>query len=459
MMAALLAVAALAGDVDGEVSVDSLAATSRGNAEGSGDPLLMTAVEIGMRLRGELHELDDRLEIAVDYRGREPIAGTLADEQHRLLYAAKAQYEVLEDRLVLGAGRFIAPSAVLLPVDGVYADLHFDAKTTLSAFGGRRGFTTSRKNLGFDQVLPAFGLSLDRVSERYMASVLVAHAEDEFLVATDRTEIVPALSAVARGSGRPHEDWNVGGQLSLVQAATYVLGPTWADATVEAQTLDLFSGLLYTDWRPGDDVRIDVDVHHQQAAVFRERSIAAEGPAPTLERPDHTDLRLRTGWSPADGAWLRPETRFRLRPERAEIRYGGAVDIDTLPVPGLYLDGRLFIDDIQGDDSDNVGAVDRLVWSTAVGFDHEGLDVSAGTSFIERAAAPVSGRTSSVTDPGAPADNSDLSPFVLEAQNIVFLRGFYSAKRWFVGLDAEKNLADAELRALVQVGALTEAAW
>jgi len=58
-----------------------------------------------------------------------------------------------------------------------------------------------------------------------------------------------------------------------------------------------------------------------------------------------------------------------------------------------------------------------------------------------------------------PREIEDLAPFVLDAQRVVFLRGFYSADEWFLGLDAEKSLEESELRFFVQAGVLWGAEW
>jgi hypothetical protein len=78
---------------------------------------------------------------------------------------------------------------------------------------------------------------------------------------------------------------------------------------------------------------------------------------------------------------------------------------------------------------------------------------------MERALAPVSSRRSDRNNPGEPTESEDLSPFALEAEDVVFARGWWSGRHVFVGADVERNLHDAETRFYVQVGALGEARW
>ena len=95
---------AWAGQVDGSVGVDYFRSSSR--REDPREPQVprgLTAQDIGMRVRARLLELDDRLEVIVDYRGREAFGGQIADgvaanANHRLLYRGEVRYAIIEDR-------------------------------------------------------------------------------------------------------------------------------------------------------------------------------------------------------------------------------------------------------------------------------------------------------------------------------------------------------------------------
>ncbi len=81
-------------------------------------------------------------------------------------------------------------------------------------------------------------------------------------------------------------------------------------------------------------------------------------------------------------------------------------------------------------------------------------------SFIERTAGPLSGRVFNHDDPMQPTRPVDLSPFVLEAERIAFVRAFWGTDAFFAGLDAEQNLLDRrEQRFFLQIGGRMEATW
>ncbi len=280
-MIALLCTVAWAGELQGSLAADALRASSQSTEVGSGPDEVLSATELGLRLRSELFELDDRLDVGVDYHGREPIAGEFQTTARRVLYRLDAAFELVDDRLTLGAGRFVAPGA--------------------ASPGGARS-------------------------------------------------------------------------------------------------------------RPG---------------LARRRC-------------------------PSAGS---------RRPHRAAVRR--PADIDDLGIEGLFTRAMLQIDDVFADDgAQDVGAVDRLLWRASAGYSRGGIDLEAGASFIDRASGPVTGRSVSPVDPGVPGSSTDLSPFVLQAQNIVFARAFASSRQWFIGGDLEANVEDVpEIRAFLQVGALMESRW
>jgi hypothetical protein len=102
---------------------------------------------------------------------------------------------------------------------------------------------------------------------------------------------------------------------------------------------------------------------------------------------------------------------------------------------------------------------DRSSWSASVNWRWRGLDLALGASNVQRSAKPLGSRIYTPYDdtPDAPVD---LSPFVLEAQRILFLRAFYGSEIWFAALDFEQSLADPrERRVFAQLGARLEKAW
>jgi hypothetical protein len=228
-----------------------------------------------------------------------------------------------------------------------------------------------------------------------------------------------------------------------------------ADVTVQAA--DLLQGLVWASWDPVDDLGVDADVIRQSAELSAAPPAGAEA---VLVDPTFTDVRLRAHGRVADAAWLRPDVRLRVRgstvPDvpRTELRFGGAADIDRLPISGWFLHGELFVDDILEDGQrDDTGTTDRLLWVASTGYSSGPLEVEGGASFVDRALAPVSSRSAAATV------SDDLSPFVLEAQNIVFLRGFWTNRTLFGGADVEVSTTDPEVRAFLQVGVVGDRRW
>ena len=454
----LVAPAAIAGEVEAEIAADYFHATSSNTEPGSGAPADMVAHELAMRVRGTLLELDDRLKVRLDYQGREPIESDIDNATHRLLYTADIAYEVIEDTLSIGLGRFPVPAAVLLPSAGARAELTID-KLSVLAFGGRRGFTTSRRNVDFDRFLPAAGAVVAWRQPELQIEAAFAYSEDEALQLDGdeaRYEDFAGVSFYLRASGRPIDNLRLGAYGSFLQQAAYTLGPRWNGFDVEVRGVDLFGANAFVDWRPLDWLRAGVDFAHQRAALVRAgRLMGTELVAD--DAPHFTDVRGKLAARPFDVAWLRASYRFRLRNDRTEMRMRFAAHADELGLDGLYAKGWLAYDLVELDNSD--ADHDRLLWSAALGYRGFGLDVSIGARYIDRASAPVSGRQFDGTNRAVPEGIVDLAPFTLDTQRIAFIRAFYSREYFFWGLDFEHSLDDTELRAMVQIGTLWEAAW
>ncbi len=461
--------AAVAGEAEGEVAFDLLHATSASEAPASGPEPALSSTELGMRVRGTVEH--GRLLAALDYQGREAVAGTFQNTPYRLVYRAEIVGALVEDRLDLGVGRFLAPSVVFLPVDGARLAWTPSDALSLTAFGGRRGISTARTNLGFDEMLPAVGLAGAWRHERASADLLGSYAGDQVSYGTEGvvpgdptrtiTDTVTSLAATVGGTVEPMADaMTVGLRATATQDATWVLAATSTTPELQLQSVDLYQGLAFLRWRPADTVRVDVDALRQAALVPIVLAPASEPgqPAAPIVDPTFSDLRARGAVRVVDAGWIRPDVRLRLRADRTELRSGLGADVDRLWIPGPFVRARAWFDDILMDRTgDDVAAVDRLLWSASAGWSEGGFEIEGGASFVDRAAGPVSGRSTAPTQ----LQSDDLSPFVLEAQNIVFLRSFVATRRWFGGADLEANVIgpEPEVRAFVQIGLLGDASW
>lgn len=447
-----------AGELEGEIALDGLHAASTSEEPSSGPEPTLAAQELGMHVRGEITE--GRFLGALDYHGREPVGGTFPNTPFRLLYRAEGVATLVEERWDVAAGRFLAPSVVFLPVDGVRTVLTPSERLRFEAFGGRRGISTARANLGFDVMLPAAGGSAGYLAPGGSLDATVAWAGDQVILGTPAdpfTDTFTALNAQVRGMVAPSDALRAGVNGAVAERATYVLGPVPEDPELAVQALDLFHALGWVSLRASDDVRLDYDALHQAAELSRGGVDAIPPGELELVDPTFTDNRLKAALRPADLGWIRPDVRLRLRPARTELRYGIGADATELGIPGAFLSGAVYVDDVLMDrTADDVASVDRLLWTASTGYHDGGFEGEVGASFIDRAAAPVSGRVSA---PGQPTTSDDLSPFVLEAENVLFARAFFAGRRCFGGLDLEVNALDPEVRAFLQLGVLTEAEW
>lgn len=448
-----LAVAApvQAGQVAARASTDFFRANT------GGDALDFSAQEVGLSLGLKLKDFDDRLHVRIDYRGREPLGGDVKNTRLRLLYWGEVGYEVLQDTLTVSTGRFVATSAQFLPVDALRLDIEL-GKLHISGFGGRRGITSSRRNVGFSDFLPAAGAGVRWVDRRLQLSFSGAFAQDQIpLVNQSDAEVLQTLDGVsllAHGMYRPVDSVFFGGSASFATRAAYVLGPSWANAELDVQGLGIYNANVFAQWRPIKGLRLDYRGHHQKAQIFS--GGFADGSVSFVD-PNFLDNRVGVAWAPLKMGWVKASARLRLRNDRRETRGTLSVQVDELGIVGPYVEGRIVYDDIEFKDPGP--DLDRLLWRAAAGYQRFGVDAKVGLSFLERAAAPVSGTAFDPRNGRQPIDPTELSPFVLQAQQVFFLQAFYSAHQWYGGLDVEKSLNGDGLRILAQLGAVWGTSW
>lgn len=453
---------AYAGEAQAQASLDFLFAESRDDNPPDFVTSQLNAQELGMRLRLDLTELDKRLGFHLDYRGREPIAGDFQNETLRLLYRAELEFEALKNTLKTAVGRFIAPAALYLPTDGARLTWTPGA-WSLMAYGGRRAISLSRRNLSFDNFLPAVGGQLRYARAWIDAEIAATYSEDEGVFikgsADDSQEVTEnygSSNAYARVNIRPVQSVMLGGQVSFLEQANYLLGPGWNDVQVDVDSVNIWSANFFADWRPIKGTQFDYTFHYQKATAYRAGLISENGDIDADQAPDFLDNRLRLGYRPFNLGWVRLRGRLRVRPDRQEYRVGGSVIVDQLGLTGLYVQGQLLYEDIVFDDDvENPPDLDRLRWSAAAGYRNFGLDAQVGVRLIDRYGARVSGRQAD----GQSDAIVDLSPFTIGTQRIGFARAFYSQRKYFMGLDWEQNLEDNEFRVFAQIGAFLETSW
>jgi hypothetical protein len=444
-------------EVQGDVDVFHANSTNLG--PGAGAPTLLTASELGLNLLGEVDALDDRLHFRLHYLGREALPGEVMNNPRRELWEAWVGYELWQDVLTASAGRMLVLGPVFLPIDGARAEVKLPFGFSFDAFGGRRALSTSHVNIGIDKWLPAVGGNVGWRHDLAQAQLHVSYSEDEALfinVDDDARPTWGGFNMLGSVFSRPIDQVMLGGQLSFIQQGGYALGPTWSEVAIQAQVLNLVSGVLWGEYRPFKWLRAGYDLHYQRPSVYRTGTLEGADAQlnPEVVDPNFLDNRLEVSVAPFFVAWLRGGVRHRLRPERQEIRYFAEADIDRLIPFGFYTRGRLVYE--QNIPDANIAEpkpMDRVLGSMMVGYFGYGFDASSGFSYIERPGSPLSGRTTA----GLASD--DLSPFLLEAQRLFFLRASYGSRHWNAGLDLERNIDDNEYRVFARLGGRMELSW
>lgn len=454
--------ASVKGTIDAEAAVDLLSANVVNDEPGSGQPPEMTAFELGLRARVYATAFSRHAHVDFDYQGRQPIAGTPGSTNSAIHLISKAEvsFDFLDKLLFLGVGRFLAPSAGMLPVDGLRAQLHV-RNLVFQIFGGRRAITSTRTgNVELATFLPAAGASVSLNLPRVQAELAGTFSRDQVPLGASEQSF-DAFSASARAVGRPLDSLILGAELSAAQRASYVLGPTWNSVELTARSVDLFAAVAFAELRPLKTLRFAYDFRFQQAGLYREGiRLDPDDPQVTADgfTPRFIDNRLRIRWRPLGLGWLGPEVRLRIRPDRQEWRLGGFVDLAPDWARGVCLRGNYTYEKMVQTGAE-LAPSDRSYWSASVGWRWRGLDVAAGASDVQRSVLPLSSRTYTPYDDG-PNRSVDLSPFVLASQRIAFVRAFYGTGLWFAGLDFEQSLNDGrERRFFVQLGARLEKEW
>ena len=440
-----------AGSLDGLVAVDALSATARvpQAVVDAGGPEQVGASDLGLTMRGELIESDDRLIIGVDYRGRVPFQGQFPNRDQHLVYRADATWKFRKAEAT--AGRFFAPSAVWLSMDGLRVTLS-GKPGTLVLFGGRRAISLSRRNVPVNTFLPVLGGHAARTQGIVTVDVMANLASDQLVLGNPEDEVTQDVfggSAQARVAVRPREQLTVGTSASVANRATFAIGPEAGDLVATVQAMSLYNARAWSQWRMSEVVRLDATVLHQQITLSADNEDEVD-----LIDPSFTDLRVRVPIGTGDIGFIRPDQRVRFRRERTEWRAGVAGELHPDVLRGVYAFANGYLEMLFADQT----TLDRSRWQVGAGVERGPAMVEAGIGVVDRAAGPVGGLASDLGRV-TPTESEDLSPFVLEAQDIGFLRGFVTGRRWFAGADVEANLRDREIRAFLQIGYTGRTSW
>ncbi len=399
--------------------------------------------EIGISTRVRLKSAES-WQLHIDYRGREPVGGEISNSALRLLFEAQGQYFLLDGMLGLGAGRFMAPAAIFLVMDGAWVQLKFPVGLSLRASGGRRAISSSRRNIAFSNFLPAASADLEFKGESFGLRLMGGLAGDEaILLAGTESQSASYSSMSARISAwyRPFKSLDLRGALSAVEQATYTLGPTWADAPLSVHATDLVQAYGRVLWRPMRSLRMHYSYHHQKPHL----AIASD--ESRVVNSTFDDHRAGIGIRPYKVGWVRLDYRHRTREDRVENRFRLRTHLYRMGVEGLFVKGQVARDVVSDAISGATNSDEnRFQWLGSVGYRDRAFDLEMGASFVERSGEGVSGRGAINTT------GQDLSPFMLMAERIIFARGFYYIDEYFLGFDVERNISEGEYRFFTQLG-------
>lgn len=461
-----------AAHAQGELVFDYLyarAETVEDAAAAASGQTVLDAGDLGIRFlfTTPIDGLGDGAQLQIDYHGREALQGNIRNSDVRLFYAANVSLP-LNANTRLAIGRFLAPSVVLLPVDGVQLSHNHelaDGEGIARIFAGRRGVLTSRRNVPADQFLPALGADWQWRNQRYSLSSTVGFSEDEailFPAAQELQRRYGSLSAAVQGSAELAHGVSTYFRLAGFEQATVRLGPSWSTLDLDVEALDLWHASGFVRWRPNRDWRFRYALHSQRAAVYRVGLQLPDGlggieqvsdPGFTPQFTDHGLRGERRFVLGATQGWIRANARYRVRPDRSELRFGGELQANDLLREGVTLRLAGFYDRISERGGHPIVLDgDRRYLSAALGFGQGGWHIEAGGQWLDRD-GPYSGRTFTVADPDEPVNPRDHSLFVLEAQTNAFVRAFWTGRTYFAGLDLEHNLEDGgEFRVFAQLG-------
>ena len=457
---------------EGELVFDYFYARAE-TVEDAADPdsgrTTLDAGDLGIRFlyAAPISGLGEGAQLQIDYHGREALQGDARNSDLRLVYAANVTWPLSESTR-LSVGRFLAPSVVLLPVDGVQLTRQHrfrDGEGTATIFAGRRGVLTSRRNVPFDEFLPAVGADWQWRNQRFSLGGTLGYSEDEAILVNASQELkrpYGSFSGAVQASAVLSDSVTAYFRLAGFEQASVRLGPSWTELDLDVEALDLWHATGFVRWRPNRNWRFRYGLHSQRAAVQRVGVQLPDGSGGLEQvsdpgfRPKFTDHRLRAERRFMLGStqgWIRARVRYRERPDRSEFRFGGELHANNLLWEGVTLRASAFYDEISGRNGRPVELDgDRRHVSAAIGFRRDGWHIEAGGHWLDRD-APYSGRTFTLADPGEPDDARDHSLFVLEAQTNGFVRAFWTGRKYFAGLDLERNLEDGgEFRAFAQLG-------
>jgi hypothetical protein len=456
---ALLAVAspARAFDFRATSGADFLLATTPGAGGVAG-------AELGLTLRADLRDVRKMFDFKLDFMGREAFIG---NSTYNNLYELRATARL--GRVAISLGRLRAPGGFWLVFDGGMLTVKYTSWLAQTVYGGLRSFTTGRRNTWMsDQpmALPLVGTALTAQHRIFSAQLSFTWARDgidthtglAFLPTRNRIErhIEDEYFLDGYVAIYPHEKVfltagaSLGTRYDLQFNALSPFGPT----TLGVATLGAFGAYGMIEYRPVKRLRLVYSANYERVRILQSQLLATKPDGTPVQAADGSfqDHSLRGMFL----AWraLRIELGYRLRARAntdVEHRLSLGARGDDL-WRGLGGFASLGVDlNRLNEGLPSTRVHNRIIYNVGLSYVRRWLDLRAGLLFTDGIGSGLLFSTAAVGQSGlAP---TQLFPYVLEANRVVYVRFFATFWKMFAGLDVEENLDSVQLRILAQIGA------
>jgi hypothetical protein len=447
-------------------------------ALGGADLLLATGpsggvedAELGLTLRADLRDVAGRFDFRLDYAAREAFVG---NSTYNNLYELAAVARRLGGRLDVTLGRFRTPGGFWLIADGAMLTVRYAPWLSQSVYGGLRAFTTGRRATWMTDsspvALPLAGTSI-AASHRLVSgsltfswsqdgidlhqgyiptssrNVLERHLEDEYFL-DGQLAIYPHPKLFA----------SAGASLGTRYDVQFNSGDPYGATTLAIATLGSIDVYAVAEYRPIKRLRLTYSFNYERVRLFQSHLLTLTPAGTPVAAADGSfedhDLRaLYLAWRA-----LRLEARYRLR-----LRANTDVEHHvTLGARGDELWRHFGAFASIGIDADSGVASpstdpalrkvhDRAIYSAGLSYVRTFLDARLGITYTDGIGSGLLFSQNAMSGTGAAP--TELFPYVLETNRIVFVRVFATFWKMFAGLDVEENLDAAQARMLAQIGA------
>jgi hypothetical protein len=427
--------------------------------------------ELGLTLRGDLRDVAGRFDFRLDYAAREAFVG---NSTYNNLYELNGVARRLSGILDVTVGRFRTPGGFWLIADGAMLTVRYRPWLSQSVYGGLRAFTTGRRNTWMTSssptALPLAGTSIAATHRLVSGSltfswsrdgvdlhqgfiptsnrnVIERHIEDEYFL-DGQVAIYPHRQLFATAGA------SFGTRYDVLFNALDPFGPT----TLGIATLGSFDLYALAEYRPRKRLRLTYTFNYERVRVFQSHLLTLTPAGTPVAAADGSfqDHELRGVWL----AWraLRLEARYRLRLRAntdVEHHITVAARGDELWRHfGAFASIGLDVDSgISSPSTDPAlrKVHDRVIYAAGLSYVRTFLDARAGITYTDGIGSGLTFSQHPMSGSGAAP--TELFPYVLDTNRIVFVRVFATFWKMFAGLDVEENLDAVQLRLLAQIGA------